>query len=60
MFSADPHTVKSEENISQMILKLEEVKLLPLLEKKSPNHGLINPFRNMVANGAQNHDLPTV
>ena len=56
MFSVDTYTVKSEGNIHQMMLKLEEAKLLPLLEEQT-NRGLINPFRNIAANDAQTHDL---
>ena len=40
-----PCSLKSEGNIKQMMLKIDEVELLPLLDQ-SLNPGLVNPFRN--------------
>ena len=56
MFAADPSVVKTEANIQAQLNKLEEVKLLPL-EVTGNNRGLVNPFRGLVANDAQRHDL---
>ena len=56
MFSADTYTIQSEGSIQQMMIELEEVKLIPLL-KESANHGLVNSFRNVVANDAQRYNL---
>ena len=56
MFAADPSVVKTEANIQAQLNKLEEVKLLPL-EITGNNRGSVNPFRGLVANDAQRHDL---
>ena len=55
MFATDPTRVKTEANIQAQLNKLEEVKLLPL--EIIDNRGLVNPFRGLLANDAQRHDL---
>ena len=57
MFSCDSYAVKSEGNIKQIMETIKEANLLPLLYGSSANRGLLNPFRSIVANNAQTHDL---
>ena len=57
MFSCDSYAVKSEGNIKQIMETIKEANLLPLLGGSSANRGLLNPFRSIVANNAQTHDL---
>ena len=55
MFTADPSVIKRETNIQAQLDKLEEGKLLPL--EITHNRGVVNSFRDLVANDAQRHDL---
>ena len=57
MFSGDSYAVKSEGNVKQIMQKIEEASLLPLPSGLSANSGLLIPFRNIVTNNAQTHDL---
>ena len=57
MFFGNAYAVKSEGNVKQIMQKIEEAKLLPLPTVLSVNRGLVNPFRNIIANNAQTHDL---
>ena len=57
MFSGDSYAVKSEGNVKQIMQKIEEASLLPLLNGLSANRGLLNPFKNIDTNNAQTHDL---
>ena len=57
MFACDSYAIKSEGNIKRIMEKIKEANLLPQLDGSSANRGLFNPFRNIVANNAQTHDL---
>ena len=57
MFACDSYAIKSEGNVKRIMEKIKEANLLPQLDGSSANRGLFNPFRNIVANNAQIHDL---
>ena len=55
MFTKIPSDIKLKSNIQRQMEKLAEVKLIP--QDESGNRGLINLFRNIIANEAQRQDL---
>ena len=55
MLAHDQSTMKSAENIQCLFQKLNDIDLLP--HTIPANRGLVNPFRGLVANTAQSHDL---
>ena len=55
LLAADKRAIKSAANVQCMLHKIHSSKLLPLT---CPLYrGLINPFRGLIANAAQSHDL---